>query len=224
MGTCSSWSEPGCWAQRRAPWVFSHSSAQLTLAGTLRGKKWRRQEVRAFREGKIECQQQMVVSWALVPLPSVSPSVRVHPLPAGLLLWKSPISLLCPAPGSWTSSQSSLPLPRLCLLSIPPPLSPLPPRFLAFTSPGALDSPSPPLVQCPHQYSVLELLGLCLQLHAMLLEHSPLAQAPPDAVCRWVVGCSGAPLPQPPPHTQGPPRAGSERRRENQGETKKNRN
>lgn len=57
--------------------MFSHSSAQLTLAGTLRGKKWRRQEVRAFREGKIECQQQMVVSWALVPLPSVSLSARV---------------------------------------------------------------------------------------------------------------------------------------------------
>ena len=52
--------------------MFSHSSAQLTLAGTLRGKRWRRQEVRAFREGKIEHQQQMVVSWDLVPLPSVS--------------------------------------------------------------------------------------------------------------------------------------------------------
>ena len=51
-GMPSSWSGPGCRAQRGARQVLSGSSAQLTLAGTLRGKRWRRQEVRAFREGK----------------------------------------------------------------------------------------------------------------------------------------------------------------------------
>lgn len=45
-------------------------SAQLTLAGTLRGKRWRRQEVRACRE---EYQQLMAAVWVLVTLPSFSP-------------------------------------------------------------------------------------------------------------------------------------------------------
>lgn len=44
----SSWEGSGCQAQEGACLVLSPSSAQLTLAGTLKGKRWRRQEVRAF--------------------------------------------------------------------------------------------------------------------------------------------------------------------------------
>lgn len=65
----SGWGEGGGACQ-----LLSCSSAQLTLAGTLRGKMWRRQEVRAFRERKH--QQLIGASWALVTLP---PSAHVHP-------------------------------------------------------------------------------------------------------------------------------------------------
>lgn len=57
-------------------------------------------------------------------------------------------------------------------------------------------------VQCPHQHSVLELLGFGLQLHVMLLQHSPLAQAAADTVCRWMGTAQCSPCPVPPP-TQG---------------------
>lgn len=132
--------------------MFSHSSAQLTLAGTLRGKKWRRQEVRAFREGKIECQQQMVVFWALVPLPSVSPSARVYPLPAGLLLWKSPLlSYALPqvpghpaSPASPSHGYVFLALLHLCLLC-PPGSLPLPARVPLILLPSSSPVPSPVL-------------------------------------------------------------------------------
>lgn len=198
MGMCSSWSGPGCWAQRRAPWVFSHSSAQLTLAGTLRGKRWRRQEVRAFREGKIEHQQQMVVSWDLVPLPSVS-ALSPCALPAS---WPSalkvPASLLCPAPGSWTTSQSSLPLPQAmsfqhsstCLLcpsgSLPLPAQvPLIPPSFPQSSPLPVLGPRTSWALSPASRDVVGAQplgsgtsGCCLQVGSRLLR-APLTLATP---------------------------------------------
>lgn len=54
------------------------SSAQLTLAGTFRGKRWRRQEVRAFRERK-KNQQQMAIPWAINSCPPLAPSACVQP-------------------------------------------------------------------------------------------------------------------------------------------------
>lgn len=106
--------------------------------------------------------------------------------------------------------------PRLCLLSSPPLLSTLPSSLSAFSSPAAFDTCPCPQAQCPHQHSVFKLLGFRLQLHAMLLEHSPLAQAPPDAVYRWVRACLEFPLSWLPPPLQDSPGAGADGRREKQ--------
>ena len=69
--------------------MLSCSSAQLTLAGTLRGKRWRRQEVRAYRERKKSAAHGSC--WALVALPSLSPSALLleclpNPMPYPRLL------------------------------------------------------------------------------------------------------------------------------------------
>lgn len=136
----------------------------------------------------------------------------------GSFLGFSPLALCQPPQPMCTPCQlafcfespcfSLMPYPRFLDIQL---VQPPPPTGYVFSAllhlcllcpPGCLPLPAqvplipPPLPQSsPHQYSVLEFLGLCLQLHAMLLEHSPLAQAPPDAVCRWVVGCSGPLLP-----------------------------
>lgn len=103
--------------------MFSHSSAQLTLAGTLRGKRWRRQEVRAFREGKNRasaangsflgssppalCQRpQSVCTPCQLAFCSESPCFS-HALPQ--------------VPGHPASPAS--PSHKLCLFSTPPPVS-----------------------------------------------------------------------------------------------------
>lgn len=85
----------------------------------------------------------------------------------------------------------------LCAPTIPSPPC-LPVSLFPAAQPSLIRPPlpaptSPAQVQCPHQNSILKLLGLRLQLHPMLLEYSPLAQAPPDAVCGWVGGLLRAP-------------------------------
>lgn len=96
--------------KRSMPGTPPHSLAQLTLAGTLRGKRWRRQEVRAC---SIEHQQLRAASWVTVPLPSFSSSVLLqdsNPPP-------TPHSS-CPTFSSCTSAWSGSVLTlRLCLLS-----------------------------------------------------------------------------------------------------------
>lgn len=173
------------------------SSARLTLAGTLRGKRWRRQEVRAFRERKRN-QQQMAIPWALDSCPPLAPSACVQPgqqRPSVLGVLALPHAHSNLLDGDPVQPNPS---PRPRLLSSSPPLSSLPPRLSVLSSPAALGASLCSQAQGPHQHSVLKLLGLRLQLHTMLLEHSPLAQAPPDAVCRWTGACSELPLPWPP--------------------------
>lgn len=147
MGMCSSWSGPGCWAQRRAPWVFSHSSAQLTLAGTLRGKRWRRQEVRAFREGKNRASAANGSFLGSSP-PALCQRPQSVCTPCQLAFCsESPCFSLMPCPRFLDIQPVQPPPPTGYVFSALLHLSPLPPRFLALTSPGALDSPFLPPVQ-----------------------------------------------------------------------------
>lgn len=109
--------------------------AQLTLAGTLRGKRWRRQEVRAC---SVEHQQLRAASWATVPLPSFSSSVLLQAPPPILpvlpsapvhqpdLVLSSPLDFVSSASPPAVSLPTSLQLrcPRISLLPPRPMLSP----------------------------------------------------------------------------------------------------
>lgn len=144
----------------------------------------------------------MAVSWAIGSCPPLALSACVQPLPAAALCSGGPPSLMSHPSLLDIDPVQPNPSPRLCLLSSSPPLFLLLPRLSTFSSPAALDTSLCSHAQCPHQHSVLKLLGLRLQLHAMLLEHSSLAQASPDAVCRWTGACSELPFPGP-PHLPG---------------------
>ena len=128
---------PGCSPthQPNSPW--------LGLSGG-RGGDARRSG--PSERGKIEHQQQMVVSWALVPLRSVS-ALSPCALPAN---WPSALKVpasLMPCPRFLDIQPVQPPPPTSYVFSALLHLSPLPPRFLTLTSPGALDSPFLPPVQ-----------------------------------------------------------------------------
>lgn len=131
--------------------MLSCSSAQLTLAGTLRGNRWRRQEVRAFRERQRK-------SAAHGSFPHLHPPALLLPaqsvdIPAssGPLLWGPP-SVSCSTRVSWISTQSSLSLsqagsPQLSPISVSSALQDLCPQqstcpwYLPFT-PSPVLSPA----------------------------------------------------------------------------------
>lgn len=193
------------------------------LSPTHLGWDFKRKEVEAPGSQGLQREEKKVSSKWWLPRPS-SPclplvsSACVQPLPAGAL-YPGVVSLSHVPPPPQFPGYLCSPVclsPRLCLLSSPPLLSTLPSSLSAFSSPAAFDTCPCPQAQCPHQHSVFKLLGFRLQLHAMLLEHSPLAQAPPDAVYRWVRACLEFPLSWLPPPLQDSPGAGADGRREKQ--------
>lgn len=216
---------PGCLVLEGVGQVHPCSSARLTLAGTLRGKRWRRQEVRAFG-GRKRTSAANGGSWGLGPLSSFSPHrLCATPVSSGPLLRVSSVSLT-PHPGLLDiHAVQPAPFPGLRLLCAPT-IPSLPCLPVSLFSAAQLPLITPPLpapppqaqAQCPHQNSILKLLGLRLQLHPMLLEHSPLAQAPPDAVCGWVGGLLRAPLTLATPTSPGFSGMGSDERRNKQRE------
>lgn len=166
--------------------MLSCSSAQLTLAGTLRGKRWRRQEVKACRERK----RMSVVHgsfWALVALPSLSPSALLldcppNPMPYPRLLDINTVQP-CLLPPGFVSSVS----PHFCLLC--PPSSLPSPGQLPLQAISCLPTcpvPSPALgpqtswVLSPTSHDVVGAQplgsgtsGYCLRVSGSLLRASP---------------------------------------------------
>lgn len=83
----------GCLTLEGVVQGYPCSSARLTLAGTFRGKRWRRQDVRAFRERE-RMSAASGSSWAQGLPSTFSPlSLCATPISSGPLLQGSSLSL-----------------------------------------------------------------------------------------------------------------------------------
>lgn len=164
-------------------------------------------------EKKVSCKWQISVPSS--PCPPFAPSACA-PCPQRPSALGSSLSLMPPPSLLGIYPVQPVPLPG-GVSSAFPDLSPLPSGVSALSSLTTLETFSCSQAQCPHQHSVFKFLWLCLQLHTMLLENSPLAQAPPDAVCKWVGACSEFPSPGHPNlcrALQGQGQMGGERQRD----------
>lgn len=201
---------PGCLVLEGVGQVHPCSSARLTLAGTLRGKRWRRQEVRAFG-GRKRTSAANGGSWGLGPLSSFSPHrLCATPVSSGPLLRVSSVSLM-PHPGLLDiHAVQPAPFPGLRLLCAPT-IPSLPCLPVSLFSAAQLPLITPPLPAAPpkHKPSALtrtrssNFLGFvssftrCCWSTAPWLRHLLML-----SVGGWGA-CSELPLPWPPPPPQG---------------------